>query len=311
MAQSDSNEIVSVGIPVVKANYLFNAIQCCINQTYKAIEIIVVNNAAEISVGDKIEQIVKSFDDKRIRYYRNKSQLQMIQNWNLTFQYATGNFFSILCDDDEWHPEYIATMIKLSVKYPKVNIFHSRVLITNEDQQLKSTLSPLCNEYEDSLDFIYHRIKSMRIQYLSDFLVRRASLEKIGGFFDLPDGWGSDDITWFKIALTGEGIAYSDSPLFTYNNNAENVTNSKKIKNKFKSLQTYISEVKSLVGSFIPNSDLDKIKTQMILSELPNNYKRSYMSLYEKNIKSNQFIPPIFIPLARIYIKVKNNLFGW
>ncbi|MCK9208789.1 MAG: glycosyltransferase family 2 protein [Salinivirgaceae bacterium] len=311
MVSSDSNILVSVGIPVVKATYLFNTIQCCINQTYKEIEIIVVNNAADKTVGDNIEKIVNSIDDRRIKYYRNAQQLPMIQNWNLTFKYATGSFFSILCDDDTWHPGFISTMINLSGKYPKVNLFHSRVLITNENPHEESLLSPLCHEYEDSLDFIYHRIKSLRIQYLSDFLVRSASLAKIGGFFDLPDGWGSDDITWYKVALTGEGVAYSDNPLFIYNNNTENVTNSKKLENKFKSLQAYISEVKLLIGNFSAKSDIDIIKNNMILSELPNCYKRSYMSLFEKRIKSYRFMPPLLMPLARTYIKVKNNLFGW
>jgi hypothetical protein len=48
--------------------------------------------------------------------------------------------------------------------------------------------------------------------YLSDFVVKTESLKEINGFIDFPDGWGSDEFTWFKIAMNG-GIAYTPSVL--------------------------------------------------------------------------------------------------
>ena len=309
MESENTKSLVSIGIPVVKATYLRAAIESCLDQTYKTIEIVILNNAATTKLGDEIEAIVSTFDDIRLKYFRNNKQLPMIENWNKVLSYANGNLFSLLCDDDKWDSDFIFKMVVLSEKYPRANVFHSRVLIIKEGElNEKSKLSPLCNEYEDTLDFICHRIKGYRWQYLSDFTVRLSAIKKIGGFVDLPDGWGSDDITWFKVSATGDGVAYDATPLFIYRDHDGSTTNSQALSNKLNSLKTYVAHVFDILFNIEISNDLDEIKKRAIIEELKIYEKVKTSGLIHKSLLDNSFVPNLFIPYIMVFYKTYTNL---
>ena len=62
---------ISIVVPIYNAEaYLNKCIDSLINQTKKNIEIILVNDGST----DKSEEIIKSYKDKRIKYYKNKNK---------------------------------------------------------------------------------------------------------------------------------------------------------------------------------------------------------------------------------------------
>ena len=62
---------ISIIVPIYNAEaYLNKCIDSLINQTKKSIEIILVNDGST----DKSEEIIKSYKDKRIKYYKNKNK---------------------------------------------------------------------------------------------------------------------------------------------------------------------------------------------------------------------------------------------
>ena len=82
--------LISIGIPVVKSDYLIKSIESCLNQTYDNIEIIVQNNAKQQKIKSEIRQLVSSFSDYRIRYVEIGNQLPMVANWNSILEKANG-----------------------------------------------------------------------------------------------------------------------------------------------------------------------------------------------------------------------------
>ncbi len=70
------NPTVSVIIPTYnRANLVSRAIKSVLNQTYQDFEIIVVDDCSE----DNTEEIVKSFNDSRIRYIKHKKTREVQQ----------------------------------------------------------------------------------------------------------------------------------------------------------------------------------------------------------------------------------------
>jgi glycosyltransferase involved in cell wall biosynthesis len=284
----NDNKLFSIGLPVVKDVFLKEAIKSCLKQTYTNFELVLVNNAKTGDFKDRIRDIYNSFNDDRIKYHENEAQLAMIDNWNLTLKLSSGDLFSILCDDDLWESNYIEEMVKLSQQNLNCNLFHCRVKIIYEGSD-RAILSSLCSEFENSFDFIYHRIMGYRKMYLSDFTVRVNALNKIGGFFAMPDGWGSDDLTWFKLSLEG-GVAYTSKILFIYRNHKNNISNTVNIKNKWSSIPKYADFIKKyMVGKDLNKKD--EILQKLILDELPNYKKRGFASLYHKKIMSYKYLP--------------------
>jgi glycosyltransferase involved in cell wall biosynthesis len=202
--------LITVAIPAYKAKYLKVAIQSVLNQTFNDYELIIVNDNSP----EDLDEIVKSFTDERIKYYKNEINLgkeSVVKSWNKCLEYASGDFFVIFSDDDIYESDFIEKMYNLLSSWPKVNIVHCRVRIIDGNNETIE-YSPSCPEYENIIDFMWHRLKGMRSQYAPDFMVKTAKLKAIGGFIDFPLAWGSDDATWFKLAKDN-GIVYLNKPL--------------------------------------------------------------------------------------------------
>jgi len=204
-------KLISIGLPVVKKEYFESALNSALDQTYPSVEIILLNNADDLSVKNHIAKIVKKYDGNRIFYYENEFQIPAVENWNKVLSYARGDYFVLFSDDDIYEPDFLAEMQDLFNKYPNADIAHCRVKIIDGDNNTIG-YSPICPVYENVIDFIWHRFKGFRTQYASDFMMKTTKLKESGGFVDLPLAWGTDDATWFKLAKQN-GIVYSNKVL--------------------------------------------------------------------------------------------------
>lgn len=100
------NPLVSIVIPVYNgSNYMREAIDSALDQTYKNIEIIVVNDGST----DDTEEITKSYGDK-IRYFF-KENGGVSSALNLGIKEMRGEYFSWLSHDDIYYREKIKKQI--------------------------------------------------------------------------------------------------------------------------------------------------------------------------------------------------------
>jgi glycosyltransferase involved in cell wall biosynthesis len=112
---SSSQPAVSIIIPVYNgSNYLRSAIDSALAQTYRNVEVIVVNDGS--NDGGVTEQIVLSYGD-RIRYIR-KQNGGVASALNAGIGEMTGDYFSWLSHDDIYYPnkliEQVASMAGFS-----------------------------------------------------------------------------------------------------------------------------------------------------------------------------------------------------
>jgi glycosyltransferase involved in cell wall biosynthesis len=110
MAQSEFRPLVSIIIPVYNgSNYLSEAIDSALAQTYEKIEIIVVNDGSKD--GGKTREIALSYGD-RIRYFE-KENGGVATALNYGIEKMRGEYLAWLSHDDEFLPHKLADQIKL------------------------------------------------------------------------------------------------------------------------------------------------------------------------------------------------------
>lgn len=219
----------SIGIPAFKGRFLEECISSILSQTFTDFELIVVNDCSP----DEIFSIVKKFDDPRINYYENVSNIgaeNVIDNWNKCLSLAQGDFFILMGDDDKMAPDYLKEFDKLISKYPDLDVFHCRIRIINENSE-EIELSNCCPEFENTDDYILNCLEGRSEQFISDFVYRRSALLDKGGFFKLPLAWTSDYTSAF-IACGNKGIAYTSNPVFLYRKNQFNITSTSSLELK-------------------------------------------------------------------------------
>jgi len=125
---------VSIGLPVFNGeNYLEDCINSILSQSFESFELIVCDNASTDRTGDIC--LAAERRDKRVRYYRNDSNLGAARNYNLCYTLARGEFFKWQAHDDLLELTYLERCVSVLDANPDAVLCHSLVgLIDAKDR---------------------------------------------------------------------------------------------------------------------------------------------------------------------------------
>ena len=143
-----STPLVSICIPTYNgAEYIAEAIQSAIAQTYPYIEIIIADDGSK----DETVEISKSFQSKFQSKFQSQlqSQLQnqaagefrviphpnygLARNWNFCISEAKGKYVKFLFQDDLLEPNCVAEMVELAEKDEEIGlVFSPRAILLSE-----------------------------------------------------------------------------------------------------------------------------------------------------------------------------------
>lgn len=84
-----------------------DAVSSVLSQTFSDYELIVVNDGGP----DVVEQVVRSFGDKRIKYMKLPQRRGWSAGQNKAITEASGEYIGYLDDDDVYYPDHLATMV--------------------------------------------------------------------------------------------------------------------------------------------------------------------------------------------------------
>ena len=92
---------VSICIPTYNyGKYIGEAIESVLSQTFDDFELVIIDDCSD----DETESVINKYNviDKSIRYYRNKNNIGMVNNWNLCLREARGKYVKFLFADDKF-----------------------------------------------------------------------------------------------------------------------------------------------------------------------------------------------------------------
>lgn len=174
--------LVSIIIPVYNGEqYLAEAIDSVLAQTYRSIEIIVVDDGST----DKSTNIAKSF--KEVRYYHQTNQGVSVAR-NVGLASARGEFIAFLDADDIWTPNKLFIQVNYLLK-------HTHVCYTITNQRFIIEPGTSVPDF-----FNKELLKKDHPGFVpSSLIARKVVFEQIGGFDKTYVNF-SEDIEWFTRA---------------------------------------------------------------------------------------------------------------
>ncbi len=177
------NALVSIVIPVYNGeDYIKEAIISALNQTYKNIEILVVNDGST----DKTESIIKSFGN-RVRYFR-KENGGVATALNFAIDKANGEYISWLSHDDLYYPNkierQIAELQQLSYLESINTIVFSNFDILDQDENKKSLVKPIEHFSNENPQYLNVMLKTFFNSWLNGctLLFPKIIFKKFGDF---------------------------------------------------------------------------------------------------------------------------------
>jgi len=192
-------EVVSVIIPTYnRPTLLRRALESVVNQSYKNLEIIIINDGGDESSRD----ITQSFKDDRITYLSHGSNKGGSAARNTGIRNTKGEYIAFLDDDDQWIPSKIETQLnKMAKTDPDVGFCFSAVTNVYENREEDTWVPEGIDDYFD-----------LALERFNGFLnvtlfVKKAVLEDVGGFDEnLPSHQEVDLVLKMARKYKGLGI---------------------------------------------------------------------------------------------------------
>ena len=196
------NPLVSIIIPVYNgANYMKIAIDSALNQSYKNIEIIVVNDGS--TDNDETEKIALSYGDK-IRYYK-KENGGCASALNFGISKMEGEWFSWLSHDDVYFPKKIESQINMIKNF---NLDIKNTIVICENMVINNVGKKLfCHKHNGnykklSSQDMFKKFMNGRSLNGCSLLIPKCVLNKTGKF-STEYTYILDWIYWIDLALNG------------------------------------------------------------------------------------------------------------
>lgn len=198
---------VSIIIPVYNgSNFMAEAIDSALAQTYPNCEIIVVNDGSTDNGAS--EQIALSYGDK-IRYFR-KENGGVSTALNYAFEQMTGEWFSWLSHDDLYYPQKIEKQIaflnrllkeKPDIDLHKITVRSATESIDKDGKVIRTPSYRNVPECEDPIDTIINNVYNYRLSGCS-FLLPSSCIQDVGPF-DESIRTVSDVEYWYRLLFSG------------------------------------------------------------------------------------------------------------
>ena len=112
---------VSVLTPIYNTNHahLRECIESILRQTFEDFEFIIINDSPE---NIDLDKIVQSYDDKRIKYFKNPSNMGISATRNKLIDLSQGEYLAVFDHDDISHQIRLAQQVAFLDSHPYVGV---------------------------------------------------------------------------------------------------------------------------------------------------------------------------------------------
>ncbi|UEA16880.1 glycosyltransferase family 2 protein [Pasteurella canis] len=281
--------------------YIEECIDAILNQTYKKLEIIIVNDG---SVDDTL-LLLNNFAkrDSRIKIINNEKNIGFIGSLNVGVSHVSGDYVARTDADDVTKPEWIEKILDSMRSNPDIIAMGSYITVLSED----GNGSHLANYYEHNQEWqnplthceIIEEMLFRNPIHNNSMIIRSSAFSKYGLRFDSSYKYAEDYKFWLEVSRLGKLANYPESLVYyrLHNTQTSSVHNiqqnliAKKIRKI--AINYYLQDlgVNYILGDKISFNDLVKIQSELFKLDL---LKKEviirvlydcYLSLFESNIK--------------------------
>ena len=193
-------------------NIVQRALESIINQTYKNLEIRVVDDSpTDYAYRDEVKKVVESFKDDRIRFIQHERNMGACQARNTGLKNAHGEYIGYLDDDDTWNDEKIEKQVnKFLESEEDVGLVYCKAAYFDQNIGIRENKA-----FAKHKGFVFDKlILANFIGGTTGPLMKTSCLNEIGGFDTLMESAQDADV-WLRLAEKYK-INYVDEALYTY-----------------------------------------------------------------------------------------------
>jgi glycosyltransferase involved in cell wall biosynthesis len=202
--KSHRTPTVSLGLPVFNGEpYFATALEQMLGQTYGDFELIISDNAST----DGTQDIARAYGarDKRIRYFRQASNIGIGNNWSFVARHARGPWLKWVSANDEYLPQLLEECLVPLQRNPDVVLSYGRTqFIDLEGNKLEVYDGDFDILSDDPLErYRFARAHLHLSTTIQSGIVRTDAVRRCGYMGNYRD---SDRVLIFGLALAGKFV---------------------------------------------------------------------------------------------------------
>lgn len=211
--------LVSILIPTYnREQYLGDAINSALNQTYKNIEVIVHDDAST----DGTVELLAEYHDKRLGVIRTEDNHGMIGGWNYIISQAKGEYIKFLASDDLLEPDCVTRLVDAALAHPHAALITcQRKFISEEGRVVKKmgfANKDMIVDGREHARWILTTLRENKIGEPTATLYPR-KLVKQAGEYDAQFSQFADFEYWIRLLQFGD-LVYVHAPLCSFRTHA-------------------------------------------------------------------------------------------
>jgi glycosyltransferase EpsE len=187
--------------------YVTEAVESILKQTYKDFEFIIIDDASTDGTSEALKKIAEK--DKRIKLFRNKKNLGLTKNLNIGLRKAKGEFIARMDADDVSLPNRFATEVEFLDKHPDIALVGTWADVINSEGKVISDI-----KYVTDHNAI-RRNMTERSQIIHPSVMFRKSIVKKAGFYD-EKLRTAQDYEYFARVMSQFKVANIPKKVFKY-----------------------------------------------------------------------------------------------
>jgi glycosyltransferase involved in cell wall biosynthesis len=190
-SQESNDPLVSVILCVYNGEaYLRKSIDSILAQTYKNIELIIIDDKST----DSTPTILQSYSDPRIKIISNHENIGTYRSANKGLAVATGEFIARHDADDISHQDRFRCQVNFFLRHPKVGLLGtSYYVIDRDDRVIDITRPPTTN------DTLQQELESGNQFHQSSVMFTRDVLRKVEAYREISPVSQDYDM-WLRMA---------------------------------------------------------------------------------------------------------------
>lgn len=183
-----STPLVSILMPTYNAaRYIEQAIDSILGQTYMHWELLVADDASK----DNSLKVLKKYQDPRIKCFHNPENLGYLRTCNKLFGEVSGELITFQ-DSDDWSTlTRLEEQIKFLKNHPAIGIVGTGYCTVDPDGQVLEKLNKPAAAEE-----VQKHAKEHNPFCGATMMIRRALLDKVGGYQEFFHAGGNEDYDW-------------------------------------------------------------------------------------------------------------------
>ncbi|MDD3150025.1 MAG: glycosyltransferase [Candidatus Gastranaerophilales bacterium] len=191
------NPLVSICVPNYNyERFIGETIESVLRQTYGNFELIIVDNCST----DNSIKIIKSYDDKRIRFYQNHENINIYKNVNKALSLANGELVAVLHSDDFYELNFLEEVVKTYKKYPDKKVFVTGAYNYHHEKKYSKHQIPFDTEGIITKEEVFIRLQPINIVGNGvNVVLHKECIANLGGYSD-KFRYPSDYEYWLRLS---------------------------------------------------------------------------------------------------------------